>query len=188
MNPKPKFFKTSKTFRAWLEKHSDNRTELVVGYWKKGSGTLSMNWSESVDEALCFGWIDGVRRRIDDDSYSIRFTPRRPGSNWSAVNIAKFALLLADGKVTPAGKRAYDSRKESKSKIYSYEQSTTAQLNECELEQFKKKTGAWIYFEDCPPGYRKKVTHWVTSAQKPETRKRRLEKLISACAHEDRLA
>ena len=167
--------------------HSESANELLVGFWKIGSGRPSMSWSESVDEALCFGWIDGLRRRIDESSYSIRFTPRRPNSNWSAVNVAKYESLLAEGKITPAGRKAFELRKDCKSDIYSYEQRESAQLCKPELAQFKKQTVAWKYFGASPPGYQKKMLHWVTSAKKAETRARRLGKLIAACARQKRL-
>ena len=118
----PRFFASPAEFRHWLEKHAATDTELLVGYWKVGTGRPSLTWSASVDEALCFGWIDSVRRRIDEQAYQIRFTPRQPGSVWSAVNIRKFEQLSAQDRMTDAGRRAFASRTEPKSKIYSYEQ------------------------------------------------------------------
>lgn len=146
-----------------------------------------MSWSQSVDEALCFGWIDGVRKRIDDRSYQIRFTPRKQGSIWSAVNIAKFEKLREDGRMTNAGENAYAHRTEDKSVVYAYEQANTAELTASELEQFQRDETAWTFFSDCPPSYRKVVLHWVTTAKKPETRANRLAKLIESSASSKRL-
>lgn len=147
-----------------------------------------MTWSESVDEALCFGWIDGVRRRIDDNAYQIRFTPRRPTSIWSAVNLRKYEQLLAAGRVTEAGERAYACRKVEKSKVYSYEQPVHPELTPEEVRAFKKLPGAWKHFEASPPSYRKVLLHWIISAKRPETRAVRLDKLIAACGRGERLS
>ncbi len=146
-----------------------------------------MTWPESVDEALCFGWIDGVRRGIDEHSYQIRFTPRKPNSIWSAVNIAKFEQLQADGRVTPAGAAAYARRQADKSMVYSYEQATIDELSQDEQRQFQQQKAAWSYFLSCPPGYQKTVRHWIVSAKKPETRSKRLLQLMEACAQGKRL-
>lgn len=118
----PAFFATGAQFRDWLAANHTSAPELIVGYWKVGSGKPSMTWSESVDEALCFGWIDSVRHRLDDESYTIRFTPRRPGSIWSAVNVAKVESLIAQGLITPAGLAAYAGRRADRTAVYSYEQ------------------------------------------------------------------
>ena len=184
---KPTFFERPELFREWLEGHSQVESELFVGFWKAGSQRLSMTWSQSVDEAICYGWIDGVRRRIDEDSYSIRFTPRRPGSNWSAVNISKFEALLAEGRVTAAGKKAYQARSDSKSRAYSYEQEHPAEFTSSELTSFAQHPTAWHYFCECPPGYRRKMVHWITSAKRMDTRARRLAKLVSACESQKRI-
>jgi uncharacterized protein YdeI (YjbR/CyaY-like superfamily) len=197
-HPKPSylFFADAAAFRTWLEKHAATATELLVGYYKVGSGRPSMTWSESVDEALCFGWIDGVRRSIDEQSYCIRFTPRRPGSTWSAVNIAKVEALRAAGRMTPAGEAAYALRLAHKSAIYSYEQQQQtqaatplpAELSAAELRLFKRDKSAWAFFNDAhPPSARKTLLHWVCSAKKAETRATRLAKLIAACAAGERL-
>ena len=185
--PAPKFFATPSAFRAWLEQHAARETELLVGFWKVDSGTPSMTWPQSVDEALCFGWIDGVRRRIDEVAYSIRFTPRKPGSIWSAINIAKFEQLRAEGRMTAAGARAFAQRTAEKSVVYAYEQAAVAELAAAEVREFRKNQSAWTYFEACPPGYRKTLLHWVTSAKKPETRTARLQTLIQASADARRL-
>ena len=184
---KPKFFTSSDRFRAWLEKNSSKSTQLVVGFWKVESGRPSMSWSQSVDEALCFGWIDGVRKKIDEHSYQIRFTPRKEGSIWSAVNIAKFEKLRESGRMTKAGEEAFSHRTEARSKVYAYEQIEHAKLESSELQQFKKNKTAWAFFDACPPSYKKVVLHWITTAKKPETRSQRLSKLVDACSMEKRL-
>ncbi|WP_377703611.1 YdeI family protein [Pseudoduganella sp. UC29_71] len=183
----PMFFSDASQFRAWLEAHAASAPELLVGYHKVGSGKPSMSWSESVDEALCFGWIDGVRRRVDDDTYTIRFTPRRPTSIWSAINIEKMAKLRAEGRMTPAGEQAFALRSEKKSVVYSHEQAETAELSAAERKQFKAHAQAWQFFEATPPSYKKRLLHWVTSAKKEETRAGRLSKLVDACAAGERL-
>jgi uncharacterized protein YdeI (YjbR/CyaY-like superfamily) len=146
-----------------------------------------MSWSESVDQALCFGWIDGVRKRVDEHKYTIRFTPRKPSSIWSAVNIAKFHRLEAEGRVAPAGARAFSHRTEAKSAVYSYEQEATAELSAGELRAFKRKKAAWNFFEMTPPSYKKVVLHWIASAKKEHTRSSRFTKLVDACAAGRRL-
>jgi len=183
----PTFFPTPQAFREWLEAHAGNAAELLVGYHKVGTGKPSMSWSESVDEALCFGWIDGIRRRIDDASYCIRFTPRRPTSIWSAVNIAKFAQLTAEDRMRPEGAQAFARRTEARSLVYSHEQAHSAELSDTELRAFKREKAAWHFFEATPPGYKKLVLHWITSAKKPETRAARYDKLLQACAAGQRL-
>lgn len=183
----PTFFENANTFRSWLEANASSKTELLVGFRKVGSGIPSLSWPESVDEALCFGWIDGVRKRIDDQSYSIRFTPRKPTSIWSAVNIAKVERLRVEGRMTPAGEQAFAHRKEHKSVVYAYEQALTAELSLHELRDFREKKEAWKFFEATPPGYKKVMLHWVTTAKRAETRASRLATLISACASGKRL-
>jgi uncharacterized protein YdeI (YjbR/CyaY-like superfamily) len=186
-NNAPTFFENAAAFARWLEAHASTHAELLVGFRKVGTGLPSLTWSESVDEALRFGWIDGVRRRIDDQAYSIRFTPRKPASIWSAINIAKVEKLRAEGRMTPAGERAFSQRQAHKSAIYSYEQSATAEITAAETRTFKRDKAAWKYFEACPPGYRKTLLHWVTTAKRPETRAARLDTLICACAVGKRL-
>jgi len=184
----PTFFADAQSFRAWLAAHAATASELLVGFHKVDSGQACMSWSESVDEALCFGWIDGVRRRIDDATYSIRFTPRKRDSIWSVVNIAKMDKLRAAGKMTPAGEAAFAHRKAAKSGIYSHERQDTPELSEEELVRFRQDAAAWRYFETLPPGYRKTTLHWITSAKKAETRAGRLAKLMQACAAGTRLS
>ena len=183
----PAFFENVAAFRTWLAAHALSATALLVGFHKVGSGRPSMSWSASVDEALCFGWIDGLRKRIDDGSYSIRFTPRKSTSIWSAVNIGKVEQLRNQGRMTPAGEQAFARRKELKSGVYAYEQAATPELSAAELRAFKCDKPAWKYFETTPPGYRKLMLHWVTTAKKLETRASRFFKLIQACSVGKRL-
>jgi uncharacterized protein YdeI (YjbR/CyaY-like superfamily) len=183
----PLFFATGALFGAWLRAHGGQQNELIVGFWKVGSGQRSMSWSESVDEALCVGWIDGVRQRIDEQAYQIRFTPRRPGSIWSAINLAKVERLQAQGRLQPAGLQAYAGRLAHKSAVYAYEQPQPAALTPEETAGFRQHTTAWAYFEACPPSYRQPVLHRITTAKKAETRARRLQQLIDACALQQRL-
>lgn len=183
----PRFFTTAKLFRAWLEANAASADELLVGFHKVGSGRPSLSWPESVDEALCFGWIDGVRKRIDDDSYSIRFTPRKATSIWSAVNIAKVEQLRAQGRMTPAGEAAFARRTASRSVVYAYEQQAMAALSADELRTFKRHRQAWRFFDSTPAGYRKVVLHWVTAAKRAETRASRFARLVAACAAGERL-
>ena len=179
-----KFFATHQQWRAWLEQHHASETELVVGFWKLASGQPSMTWSESVDEALCFGWIDAVRRRVDDERYTIRFARRKATSTWSAINVAKVAALEADGRMTDAGRAAYAQRRRDRTAIYSYE-TAPAEMDESTLQA---DTNAWAFWSSQPPSYRKVATHWVTSAKRSETRERRLAQLVEDCAAGRRLA
>lgn len=186
-NQAPVFFKDAAAFRVWLEKNSLRHSELLVGFWKVGSGKASITWPESVDEALCFGWIDGVRKRIDERSYQIRFTPRRADSIWSAINIAKVAALTGQGRMRQAGLEAFARRIARKSSVYSYEQAGIHNLSADELREFRKDKGAWEYFEATPPSYRKIILYWVTSAKRSATRTRRFSELVAACAIGQRL-
>jgi uncharacterized protein YdeI (YjbR/CyaY-like superfamily) len=187
MSASPRFFARAGDFRDWLAQHGTSAPELVVGFWKVDSGRPSMTWPESVDEALCVGWIDGVRQRLDEQAYRIRFTPRRPGSVWSAINIAKAEALIATGRMQPAGLTAFEARRADRSVIYAYEQADTAQLSPDELARFQAQAAAWAFFAACPPGYRKTLLHWVTTARQAATRARRLDSLIHACAEGRRL-
>src|SRR5918997_864840 len=164
------FFATPAEFRAWLDAHHNQSTELWVGFHKKGSGLPSMTWPEAVDEALCFGWIDGVRKSIDETSYAIRFTPRKTRSTWSAVNIRRVQELVAQGRMRPAGLRAFAARTEGRSGIYSYEQRDAVQLGDDDERQFRSNPAAWDFFQAQPPSYRKAAIWWVASAKKEETR------------------
>ena len=181
--PSPTFFATPADWRAWLEAHHATASELSVGFWKRDSGKPSITWPQSVDEALAFGWIDGVRNRIDEAAYRIRFTPRRAGSVWSQVNLKRFAELQAEGRIAPAGQAAFEAGKPS---AYSYERET-AELTAAEAATFEADKTAWTYWQACPPGYRRLLLHRTTSAKRPETRARRLAQLIDACAEGRRL-
>jgi uncharacterized protein YdeI (YjbR/CyaY-like superfamily) len=183
---RPTFFRTPSAFREWLERHHAKADVLWVGYYKRGSGKPSMTWPESVDEALCYGWIDGVRKGIDDVTYAIRFTPRKPGSIWSSLNISRAQALIERGRMQPAGLKAYQARRENKSGIYSYEQ-RSVDLEEPYNRLLKKDEAAWCFFETQPASYRKAVSWWVISAKKEETRLRRLEKLMGYSARGQRL-
>jgi len=176
-----KFFKAPADFRAWLEKHHATAQELWVGYYKKGSGRPSISWPESVDEALCFGWIDGIRKSIDDASYRIRFTPRRKRSIWSAVNIKRVEELTAQGRMRPAGLKAFEARTENRSGVYAYEQ-RKPELEEPYKSQLQQNTAAWEFFQAQTASYRKGASWWVLSAKKEETRLKRLGKLIEDSA------
>lgn len=175
---KPTFFPAPANFRAWLEANHDKFTELLVGFHKKGSGIPSITWPESVEVALCFGWIDGVRKSLGDTGYTIRFTPRKPTSNWSAININLVQKLTKRGLMHPAGLKAFASRNEKKSAIYSYEQRKSARFTREQERQFRASKAAWKFFRSCPPWYRRVTTYWVTSAKKEETKVKRLSELI----------
>ena len=183
----PIFFADAPAFRAWLDAHAAHTTELLVGFYKVGSGLPCMSWSESVDEALCYGWIDGRRTRIDEDSYSIRFTPRRASSIWSVVNIDKMQRLRAQGKMHAAGEAAFALRMEAKCGIYAHERSDVPEFAAPERERFQQQRAAWDYFQAAPPGYRKTIIHWITRAKREETRNKRLDALMQACAAGKRL-
>lgn len=174
----PHFFPTPEAFRKWLDRNHEKAGEIVVGFYRKHTGRSTVTWSEAVDEALCYGWIDGIRRRIDGESYSNRFTPRRAGSNWSAVNVKRVEALIRAGKMTPAGLRAFEARRDQNSGTYSYEQRGDAKFDEKQLARFQADPVAWRHFESLAPGYRCLATWWVVSARKAETRERRLTKLI----------
>lgn len=178
----PTFFATPADFRAWLEAHHAESQELWVGYYKKGSGRPSLTWPESVDEALCFGWIDGIRKSIDGVSYAIRFTPRKTSSTWSAINIKRVEELTALGLMRPAGQAAFEKRAEEKSGIYAYEQRQVAELSQAQAAQFRANPTAWEFFQSQAPSYRKTAVWWVVSAKKEETRQKRLAALIADSA------
>ena len=182
MPDKPTFFATPETFRAWLKKHHEQRQELLVGFYKKDSHTPSISWPESVDQALCFGWIDGVRKGVDDVSYTIRFTPRKPGSTWSAVNVRRVKELRTLKMMDPAGMRAFERRQDDNTGIYGYEQRKAAKLDAAAERTFRAKQKAWQFFQDQAPWYRRTAIWWVVSAKKEETRRRRLETLIDDSA------
>lgn len=178
----PTFFPTGADFRGWLDEHHATETELLVGFYKKSSGKPSITWPEAVDEALCFGWIDGVRKSIDGESYTIRFTPRKERSIWSAVNIARAEELTRLGLMRPAGSEAFARRSDERSRIYSYERANAALPADYE-QRFRADEAAWAHFEKMPASYRKAAAWWVASAKKEETRERRLGQLIEDSAN-----
>lgn len=175
------FFQNQKHLRKWFEKNHKKEKELFVGYYKVASGKSSITWSQSVDEALCFGWIDSLGRRVDEESYCVRFTPRNPKSNWSAINIKKVEYLTKLGLMKPEGLKAFNLRKEEKSKVYSYENSA-ASFDKSYEKIFRTNNNAWKYFQSTAPSYRKISTRWVMSAKKESTRLKRLNELIQDCA------
>ncbi|GAB0155204.1 YdeI/OmpD-associated family protein [Chryseobacterium sp. Alg-005] len=180
------FFSNQDDFRKWLEENHQIEKELLVGFYKVGSGKPSMSWSESVDQALCFGWIDGVRKSIDEESYSIRFTPRKPTSIWSAINIKKVEELTKAGLMTPAGQKAFELRKEEKSRVYSHEKEAI-EFNSVYEKQFKAHKKAWEFFTNQAPSYKKVITHWIMNAKQEKTRLSRLEKVIKESELQKRL-
>ena len=174
----PTFFATPAAFRQWLHKHHAKAPELVVGFWKKGTGKPSITWSEAVDQALCYGWIDSRGRSLGEEAHQVRFTPRRPGSVWSTININKVKALTEQGLMQPAGIAAYQQRKESKSHIYAHEQGELTMPKDME-RQLKANKTAWKHYRAMPPGYRKNVTWWLVSAKQEATQQKRLAELIA---------
>jgi uncharacterized protein YdeI (YjbR/CyaY-like superfamily) len=179
--PEAVYFKSPADFRQWLAKHYATSTEILVGYHKKATGKPSMTWTESVDEALCYGWIDGVRRRVDGDRYTIRFTPRKATSIWSAINIKRVEELAAKGRMQPAGLAAFERRREDRSCIYSFEQETIELPKEAEL-RFRKNPRAWKNFQKMSASYRKTVAWWIICAKQEGTREKRISVLITHSA------
>jgi uncharacterized protein YdeI (YjbR/CyaY-like superfamily) len=175
-----RYFETAAQFRAWLAEHHASAAELGVVLYKKASGKASMTWSEAVDEALCFGWIDSIARRLDENARVQRFTPRKPRSNWSVVNIRKVEELTARGLMTPAGLAAFARRSETRSGVYSYENRNLAALDPDREATFLANAGAWAFFSKQPPSYRHTAIYWVMNAKRDETRSKRLAKLIAA--------
>jgi uncharacterized protein YdeI (YjbR/CyaY-like superfamily) len=177
---KPTFFATPSKFRAWLKEHHAEAREVWVGFYKKDSGKPSITWPESVDQALCFGWIDGIRKSVDASSYTIRFTPRKPDSTWSAINIKRAKELAGQGLMSPAGLKAFEKRSDEKSAIYSYEQRRSAQLSAADSRRFRANSRAWAFYQSLPAWYRR-ITAWgIISAKKEETRAKRLNALIQS--------
>jgi uncharacterized protein YdeI (YjbR/CyaY-like superfamily) len=175
------FFSSPAELRDWLAGNGDLESELWVGLYRKASGRQSLTWAQVVDQALCFGWIDGIRKRIDADSFTNRLTPRRRGSTWSAVNIRRFGELRAEGLVLPAGLRAFEARDPAKSALYSYEQ-RNPELDPASLARLRSNDAAWQFWQAQPTSYRRPATWWIVSAKKDETRQRRLETLIEDSA------
>jgi uncharacterized protein YdeI (YjbR/CyaY-like superfamily) len=183
-----RIFKTAAEFRRWLEKNHATKTELFVAHYKKASGKVSMTYAEAVDEALCFGWIDGVVKKIDEEVYGHRFTPRKADSIWSLVNIKHVERLTAAGKMAPAGIAAFEARSEKRTGIYSFEQETPLEFSPAQLKVFKANKKAWAFWEAQPPGYKRTATFYVASAKREETQMRRLKLLIDDSAKGLRLA
>jgi uncharacterized protein YdeI (YjbR/CyaY-like superfamily) len=173
----PRFFRSPAELQRWFARHHASAAELFLGYWKVGSGEKSVTWPESVDEALCVGWIDGVRKRIDDQRYVIRFSPRKANSIWSAVNIARIAALDAEGRLQDGGRAAFALRREHKSGVYSFEQDSI-ELPDAYATLLQANRKAWAHFEARAPSYRKAVLWWIVSAKQEATRQRRLALLI----------
>ena len=184
----PTFFATPNDFRRWLARHHEDETELWVGFYKKDSGKPSITWPESVDEALCVGWIDGIRKSLGDDSYMIRFTPRQARSTWSTVNVRRATELLREGRMLPAGRAAFEKRDAKNSGIYAFEQRKNPAFSREQRREFRSHAEAWKFFQSQPAGYRRLVTHWVTSAKREETRARRMRTLIADSARGLRIA
>jgi uncharacterized protein YdeI (YjbR/CyaY-like superfamily) len=176
------FFRTPADWRAWLQAHAADGTELWVGFFKRGAGETGITWPEAVDQALCFGWIDGRRQSIDDARYRIRFTPRKPSSIWSAVNVARVEELGGQGLMQPAGLEAFARRRAERSGIYSHEQAAEPELDAAQEARFRERPEAWDYFHTQAPSYRKAALWWVVNAKRAETRERRLATLIADSA------
>jgi uncharacterized protein YdeI (YjbR/CyaY-like superfamily) len=183
MRQEPTFFPTPGDFRAWLEAHHDKFQELLVGFRKKNSAKPSITWPESVQVALCFGWIDGVRKRIDETSYTIRFTPRRPTSNWSSININLVLELTKKGLMHPSGLKAFAARSAKKSGLYSYERRKSARFTREQEREFRAHKAAWEFFRSQAPWYQRVTTWWVVSAKREETRLKRFSLLIDHSQH-----
>jgi len=179
---KPVFFPTPARWRAWLERNHQNESEVLVGFYKRDSGKPSITWPQSVDEALCFGWIDGVRRSVDEDSYTIRFTPRKPRSRWSLVNVRRVKELTRLGLMQPRGLEAFAACESGRSGTYAYEQRKTARFAKADERQFRANTKAWSFFQAQAPWYRRTSTWWVISAKKRETQLKRLATVIDCSA------
>jgi uncharacterized protein YdeI (YjbR/CyaY-like superfamily) len=176
-----KYFRTPADFRAWLARHHPRTKVLVVGFYKRGSGKPSITWPESVDEALCFGWIDGVRHRLDEDRYTIRFTPRKPTSTWSAVNLRRVRALKKQGRMAPAGLAVFEARDPKKAGLYSFEQRRSIKLPPRLEKQLRANSRAWAYYRSQAPWYQRTTAFWVVSAKQEATRLRRLATLITTC-------
>jgi uncharacterized protein YdeI (YjbR/CyaY-like superfamily) len=179
----PVYFASAADLRAWLEENGETADQLWVGFYRASTGKRTLTWPEVVDEALCFGWIDGVRMGVDGERYANRLTPRRPGSVWSAINVANVERLRAAGRMRPAGERAFGLRSDARTAIYSYESAGREYaLSDEDLARLRENPGAWAYWEARPPSYRRQVAAWIQTAKQPETRQRRLAALIEDCA------
>ena len=178
----PVFFATPDELRAWFDEQHEQEPELLVGYYKKSAGRVGIKHSQAIEQALCFGWIDSVGRRIDDERYQVRFTPRRTGSVWSAVNVAKIAELTEQSLMRPAGVRAFEQRRPDRVAVYSYEQPEGAELDDEQTGRLKATPAAWEWYSAQSSSYRRSAAHWVQSAKRADTRQRRLEQLITDSA------
>jgi uncharacterized protein YdeI (YjbR/CyaY-like superfamily) len=178
----PIFFETPAQLRDWLDAHHQTADELIVGAWKKAAGKPTLTWPEIVEEALCVGWIDSIRRSVPGDGWTIRLTPRRKRSIWSAVNVAKVAELRAAGRMRPSGEAAFEARLADRTAIYSFEQPHDPELAPAEEARFRANEAAWAWFSAKAPSFRKQALHWVISAKRPETRERRLATLVADSA------
>ncbi|CAN5429462.1 YdeI/OmpD-associated family protein [soil metagenome] len=181
------YFESAAAFRIWLEANHESATELWVAYYRKGTGRSGITYAEAVDQALCFGWIDGVAKRVDEVSYANRYTPRRRGSIWSALNIARVGELMQQGLMHPSGVRAFEARQEARSGVYAYEQAT-ATLDATQEQFFRANQPAWEFWQRQPQSYRKKASWWVISAKREETRTKRLATLVRDSAQGRRIA
>jgi uncharacterized protein YdeI (YjbR/CyaY-like superfamily) len=181
-SPNPRFFASPRAFRTWLERHHASEPSLLVGFWKVGTGRPSLTWPEAVDEALCYGWIDGIRRSLGDEAYSIRFTPRKAGSRWSAVNRGKAKALIAAGRIAAAGLKAWEARPDGENAGASYEVCGGDRLPPFMEKRLRANAEAWTWFRARPSGERRTTVHWVTSARQEATRLRRLDLLIATAA------
>ena len=182
MSPAPKprdviFFTSPEELRAWFDEHHETADELWVGYHRKATATPTVTWPEAVDEALCVGWIDGIRYRLDDTRHAQRFTPRRKGSIWSAINTKRAGELISEGRMRPAGRTAFEARSPEKTAIYSYERETAA-FSDDQQRRFEADASAWAFFQAQAPSWRRAITHWVSSAKRDETRERRFNQLL----------
>jgi uncharacterized protein YdeI (YjbR/CyaY-like superfamily) len=186
MAKRPIFFESAEALRRWFARHAGTERELVVGFMKRATGKPSITWPEAVDEALSVGWIDGVRKRIDDRRYQIRFSPRKPRSNWSLINIRRVAALRKEGRMRPAGLAAFAARNKARKPAASYEQKKPVKLPARDLKAMRANKAAWSYFKTLPPGYVRMVSWWILSAKKPETHAKRLQRFIEKCASRSR--
>lgn len=185
---KPLFFATPAELRAWFETHHSTATELRCGFYKRASGKPSITWQQCVDEALCFGWIDGVRHSLGPDAHTNRLTPRRKGSNWSAINVARVEALIKDKRMTPAGLKAFEARTAARTGVYSHERNETAAFTPDQRKKLEANQKAAAFFSAQAPWYQRAATHWVISAKKEETRARRLAQLVKDSAAGRRIA
>jgi uncharacterized protein YdeI (YjbR/CyaY-like superfamily) len=182
-----RFFKSGSDFRRWLHEHHDNATEIWIGFYRKDSGKGGITYKEALDEALCYGWIDGIRKKLDDDSFTNRFTPRKKNSIWSNVNVEHVARLKREGRMMPAGVAAYNAKDEKRAGVYSFERER-AELEPAMKKRFRQDLRAWKFFESQPPYYRRIAAWWIISAKRDETREKRLAQLIAVSGKEQRLA